>query len=68
MDPPGTPPLVVRLDMPGAPDESAGPPPPGRTVSIPPIEPLHHNADWLASITGRGFHGGVLDDLARFYR
>ena len=67
-DPPGSPALVVQLDMPGAPGETAGPPPRGTTVKIPPIEPLHHNDRWLASIAGRGFHGGVLEDLAAFYR
>lgn len=67
-DPPGTPPLGVRLDMPGGPGQGAGPPPKGRTVDVPPIEPLHHSRTWLASIKGRGFHGQVLDDLAAFYR
>ncbi len=67
-DPPGTPPLVVELDMPGGPGESAGPPPPGQTVDIAPIEPLHHDTRWLASLPGRGFHGGLLDGLRNFYR
>ncbi|MDP9387021.1 MAG: hypothetical protein M3Q48_03630 [Actinomycetota bacterium] len=67
-DPPGSPELVVRLDMPGGPAETAGPPPKGTTVAIPPIEPLHHDRRWLASVHGRGFHAGVLDALARFYR
>ncbi len=67
-DPPGTPPLVVDLDMPGGPSESAGPPPPGQTVDIAPIEPLHHDTKWLASLRGRGFHGGILDGLRPFYR
>jgi 5-methylthioadenosine/S-adenosylhomocysteine deaminase len=62
-DPPGIEPLVLTLDMPGAPVQTAGPPPVGTTVQIPPIEPLPHNARWLASIRGRGFHGGVLDAL-----
>ena len=67
-DPEGTPPLAVRLDMPGGPGQGAGPPPRGRTVEVPPIEPLHHGRAWLSSIKGRGFHGGVLDGLAGFYR
>jgi len=67
-DPPGTPPLAVDLDMPGGPTDSAGPPPPGQTVKIAPIEPLHHDRRWLASLRGRGFHGGVLDGLGAFYR
>lgn len=67
-DPPGTAPLVVRLDMPGGGRAAAGPPPRGQRVTIPPIEPLHHDRRWLASIPGRGFHGDVLDGLGRFYR
>jgi cytosine/adenosine deaminase-related metal-dependent hydrolase len=68
-DPPGTPPLKTALDMPGAGSQaSGGPPPAGRTVIIPPIEPLHHDRRWLASIPGRGFHGGALDRLSSFYR
>ena len=46
----------------------AGPPPAGRTVDIPPIEPLHHDRRWLASLAGRGFHGGVLDGLRGLFR
>ena len=67
-DPPGTPPLVVDLDMPGGPGEAAGPPPPGQTVDIAPIEPLHHDRRWLSSLKGRGFHGGLLDGMKSFYR
>jgi cytosine/adenosine deaminase-related metal-dependent hydrolase len=67
-DPPGTPPLVVDLDMPGGPGETAGPPPPGQKVDIAPIEPLHHDTRWLASLKGRGFHGGLLDGLRAYYR
>lgn len=67
-DPPGTPPMVVKLDMPGGPQASAGPPPQGQTVQIPPIEPIHHNSTWLKTIHGRGFHGGALDGLAAAFR
>ena len=67
-DPAGTPALVARLDMPGAPQAAAGPPPKGQTVDIPPIEPVHHDPAWLATIHGRGFHGGALDGLAAFFR
>ena len=66
-DPEGTPPIAVRLDMPGGPMARAGPPPAGQTVKIPPIEPLPHDRRWLASIRGRGFHDGVLDHLRDFY-
>jgi cytosine/adenosine deaminase-related metal-dependent hydrolase len=67
-DPPGTPPIVARPDMPAVPAQVAGPPPKGVTVKIPPIEPIHHSRDWLLTIERRGFHGGVLDGLAGFYR
>lgn len=67
-DPEGTPPFAVRLDMPGGPGQGAGPPPRGRTVDVPPVEPLHHGRAWLASLRDRGFHGGVLDGLGAFYR
>jgi 5-methylthioadenosine/S-adenosylhomocysteine deaminase len=67
-DPPGTPPIAVRLDMPGGPTGTAGPPPAGQKVDIPPLEPLHHDPAWLASIPGRGFHAGALDGLRAFYR
>ena len=67
-DPEGTPPMAVSLDMPGGPMATAGPPPAGQTVKVPPIEPLHHDRKWLASIHGRGFHAGVLDALRGFYR
>ncbi|MDQ4038717.1 MAG: amidohydrolase family protein [Actinomycetota bacterium] len=67
-DPPGTPPMVVKLDMPGGPQASAGPPPQGQTVQIPPIEPVFHNVTWLRTIRGRGFHGGALDTLAAAFQ
>ncbi|MBA3338691.1 MAG: hypothetical protein H0T54_02895 [Geodermatophilaceae bacterium] len=67
-DPPGTPPMVVKLDMPGGPQASAGPPPKGQTVQIPPIEAVHHNAAWFKTIKGRGFHGGALDGLAAAFK
>jgi cytosine/adenosine deaminase-related metal-dependent hydrolase len=67
-DPPGTPPMAVELDMPAGPVGTAGPPPKGRTVDIAPIGPVHHDPDWLASVRGRGFHGGVLDGLGGLFR
>ena len=67
-DPPGTPPMAIDLDMPGGPQASAGPPPKGQVVTIPPIEPIYHNPSWLQSIRGRGFHGGALDGLAAAFR
>jgi 5-methylthioadenosine/S-adenosylhomocysteine deaminase len=62
-DPPGTPPIAIELDMPGAPQAVAGPPPKGRLVEIPPIEQVYHDPAWLGTIHGRGFHGGALDGL-----
>ena len=66
-DPPGPPAIVVRPDMPGAPGVVAGPPPHGVTVAIPPLDPLYHSPQWLSTIHGRGFHGGVLDALAGLF-
>jgi hypothetical protein len=34
---------------------------------VPPIQPLEHDAAFFASIKGRGFHGGILDGLGKFY-
>jgi cytosine/adenosine deaminase-related metal-dependent hydrolase len=59
--------LQLSLDMPGGPNITAGPPPPGVEVEIAPIPSLHHDRTWLRSITGRGFHRGVLDRLAEYY-
>lgn len=64
-DPPGTPRMDVSLDMPGAVQETAGPPPPGRTVEVPPIGTLHHSVAWLKTVKDRGFHDGALDGLAQ---
>jgi hypothetical protein len=36
-------------------------------ITVPPIQPLAHDAAFFESISGRGFHGGVLDRLADFY-
>jgi len=60
--------MVVKLDMPGGPQARAGPPPKGKTVQIPPIEPIHHNPTWFRTIRGRGFHNGALDGLAAEFR
>jgi hypothetical protein len=35
---------------------------------IPPLQSLTHDDEWLDSVIGRGFHSGVLDGLATFYR
>ena len=36
-------------------------------IVVPPLQSLTHDADWLDSLPGRGFHGGVLDELAAYY-
>jgi hypothetical protein len=36
-------------------------------VNVPPIDPLHHSSTWLATVKGRGFHGGALDQLAKLF-
>jgi cytosine/adenosine deaminase-related metal-dependent hydrolase len=68
VDPPGTPPIVIDLDMPGGPQSVAGPPPKGQLVDIPPIEAVYHSPTWLGSISGKGFHGGALDGLADLFK
>jgi 5-methylthioadenosine/S-adenosylhomocysteine deaminase len=37
-------------------------------IVVPAPAGLSHDTAFLDSIVGRGYHGGVLDDLARFYR
>ena len=60
--------MAIDLDMPGGPAVTAGPPPKGQLVKIPPIEPVYHNPAWLQTIHGKGFHGGALDGLAAAFR
>jgi cytosine/adenosine deaminase-related metal-dependent hydrolase len=61
-------PLRLALDMPTGLAPVGGLPHDLADVSIPELESLTHDAAWLESVAGRGFHGGVLDDLRRFYR
>jgi 5-methylthioadenosine/S-adenosylhomocysteine deaminase len=64
----GPPELELTLDMPsGGGDQVAGPPREPGAVVIPPLDGLTHDARWLATIPGRGFHGGALDGLETFY-
>jgi hypothetical protein len=37
-------------------------------VVIPPLPTLVHDAAFFNAIHGHGFHGGVLDGLADFYK
>jgi cytosine/adenosine deaminase-related metal-dependent hydrolase len=60
-------PLLLELDMPGAPGMTAGPPPPGVRVDFEPIPSLRHDRNWRNSVKQRGFHEGILDALDRFY-
>ena len=63
------PPLQLELDMPfGSAQEFAGPPPDPSTVVIPPLPTLVHDQAFFDSIHGRGFHNGLLDGLAAFYK
>jgi hypothetical protein len=64
---PGPPPLQLQLDMPTGAGPTAGPPPPGVTPVVPPLDGLTHTPAWLGTIPNRGFHGGVLDELATYY-
>lgn len=60
-------PLIVELDMPGGVGQAAGKPPDDVDVTIPALVSLRHDRPWRASVRGRGFHGGLLDELDRFY-
>ena len=63
------PPLQLELDMPfGAADTFAGPPPDPSKVVIPPLPTLVHDQAFFNDIHGRGFHNGLLDGLAAFYK
>jgi len=67
MDQPDAP-LELVLDMP-----TGGSPMAGsfkdhlKDVVVPPLPSLVHDAAFFKAIKGRGFHGGLLDDLATFY-
>jgi len=62
-------PLELALDMPdGGAMAVAGPPPDPAKVVIPPLPTLVHDKAFFDDIHGQGFHGGVLDGLADFYR
>jgi 5-methylthioadenosine/S-adenosylhomocysteine deaminase len=62
-------PLELALDMPsGDAMAFAGPPPEPAKVVIPTLPTLVHDKAFFADIRGRGFHGGLLDGLASFYK
>lgn len=59
--------LRLALDMPTGRVPVGGLPKDLATINVPPIQPLAHDAAFFASISGRGFHRGLLDGLADFY-
>jgi cytosine/adenosine deaminase-related metal-dependent hydrolase len=61
-------PFRMALDMPTGLVPIGGLPKNLGLIRIPPIESLAHNSAFFSSITGRGFHGGLLDGLASFYK
>jgi hypothetical protein len=61
-------PLRLALDMPTGLAPVGGLPKDLDELVVPPLQSLTHDGEWLDSVVGRGFHSGVLDDLAKFYR
>jgi 5-methylthioadenosine/S-adenosylhomocysteine deaminase len=61
-------PLRLALDMPTGLAPIGGLPKDLNELVIPPLGSLTHDGDWLDSLVGRGFHAGVLDGLADYYR
>jgi cytosine/adenosine deaminase-related metal-dependent hydrolase len=62
------PPLRLALDMPTGLTPMGGLPKSLAEIKVPELAGLSHDGAFLDSIVGRGYHGGVLDDLARYYR
>jgi hypothetical protein len=62
------PPLRLALDMPTGLTPMGGLPKNLDDIIVPETPGLSHDSAFLDSIVGRGYHGWVLDDLARFYR
>jgi cytosine/adenosine deaminase-related metal-dependent hydrolase len=60
-------PLRLELDMPTGLGPYGGLPGNLDDIVIPPLQSITHDAEWFASINGRGFHGGLLDELQKFY-
>jgi 5-methylthioadenosine/S-adenosylhomocysteine deaminase len=60
-------PLKLALDMPTGLAPIGGLPKNLDDLQVPPLQSLTHDQEWLASLSGRGFHGGVLDGLAEYY-
>ncbi|MDQ1538953.1 MAG: hypothetical protein QOE58_3346 [Actinomycetota bacterium] len=60
-------PLRLALDMPTGLTPQGGLPKRLEDIKVPALAGLSHDSDFLESIVGRGYHGGLLDDLAGFY-
>jgi 5-methylthioadenosine/S-adenosylhomocysteine deaminase len=61
-------PLRLALDMPSGIGPVGGLPKDLGLIEVPPLDGLAHDDGFLGSLPNRGFHGGVLDRLAEFYR
>jgi len=62
-------PIELALDMPsGDAMAYAGPPPDPAKVVIPPLPTLVHDKAFFSDVHRLGFHGGLLDGLADFYK
>jgi len=60
-------PLRLALDMPTGVVPVGGLPKDLDVIDIPPLEPLATDDAWLASLAGRGYHGGLLDRLGEVF-
>lgn len=64
-----TAPLTLELDMPSGPVAVAGDLlDHADEIEVPRLPSLVHDAAFFNAVRGRGFHGGLLDGLATFYR
>lgn len=63
----GKPPAWLRTDKPWDDPAVTGKPVPV-DVRIPPLDPLVHDAAYLAAVKASPLHGGLLDGLADYYR
>lgn len=61
-------PLRLALDMPTGLTPLGGLPKQLDEITVPALAGLSHDSEFLDSIVGRGYHAGLLDDLAGFYR
>jgi cytosine/adenosine deaminase-related metal-dependent hydrolase len=61
-------PLRLALDMPTGVAPVGGLPKDLTQIKVPPLDGLAHDEQYLGSLPNRGFHGGVLNRLADFYR